>query len=164
MTPKQKRTLILGSIIGTLFACYDDDEKTRLHNELHSRIGKGVRCQVRAFSQETVINVAHEEGGKIWADTVDHFADKHITIEASSCILALWNLDEKALTKHYGMSAKLLGTWARPSRREDAAELEKQSNNVARFVFNAVNDLYGIEEKQKLSAMDKIALARKQHK
>ncbi len=116
---------------------------------------------MKIFGEPAIIKIAHEEGGKIWSDTVDHFADKHITIEASSCILSMWNLDEKALTKHYGLSAVKLGKWAKPSRREDSSELEKQSNAVARFVFNSINELYGIEVEQKLSVMERISLARR---
>ena len=160
MTTKQKRSLILASIIGTLFSCYEEDEKTKLHDELHARIGKGIRKQVRLYGEHRITQIAHDEGQTIWRRAVDHFAEREITIEASSCILAIWNLDEKALSKHYGLGAGKLGKWARPSKRSDAAILEKSSNEVARFVFYAVNELYGIEEEKKISVLERIRLAK----
>jgi hypothetical protein len=92
MTPKQKRSLVMASIIGTLFGCYDDDERTRLHDELHSRIGKGIRKQVKLFGKECIVKVSHDEGNAIWKDSVDHFADKQITIEhlLVSCRCGRW--------------------------------------------------------------------------
>lgn len=124
------------------------------------RIGKGVSKQVKLHGTDAVKIVAHNEGNKIWGAAVDHFTEQQITIEASSCVLAIWNLDEKALSKHYGLGAGKLGKWAKPSRREDAAELEKASREVARYVFNAVNKLYGIEVEEKLSVLERIALAK----
>ena len=161
MTEKQKRTLILASIIGTLFSCYDDDEKTRLHLELHKRIGVGVRKWVKQYGEDTVTQVAHVDGAGIWKDAVDHFADKKITIEASACVLSLWNLDEKSLAKHFGLGAGKLGKWAKPSRREDRVELEKASREVAKYVYAKINDLYGIKEEKKMSVLEMIAAARK---
>lgn len=161
MDVKQKRTLILASIIGTLFGCYDDDEKTKLHKELHARIGKGIKSKVKVFGEKAITKVAHDEGQMIWKKAVDHFADGRITIEASSCILSIVNLDEKALAKHYGLGAGKLGKWAKPSRREDRVELEKASNEVAKFVFDAVNELYGIEVEKKMSVLERIAQSRK---
>lgn len=162
MNTKQKRSLILASIIGTLFNCYDDDEKTKLHNELHSRIGKGIRKQVKLYGTKCITQVSHDEGQSIWKSAVDHFAEQKITIEASSCILSLVNLDEKSLSKHYGLSAGKLGQWAKPSRRNDRIELEKNSNAVAKFVFNAVNELYGIEEERKLSILERLNFMKKE--
>ena len=158
MTAEQKRSLILASIIGILFGCYREEEKTKLHKELHTRIGKGIRKQVKLFGEPSVTKVAHDEGQTIWRSAVDHFAEKKIIIEASSCVLAMWNLDEKALSKHYGLGAGKLGKWAKPSRRKDAAELEKSGNEVAKFVFDAVNELYGIEEEKKMSVLERIQM------
>ena len=160
MTQKQKRTLILASIIGTLFACYDEDEKTNLHNELHSRIGKGIRKQAKLFGEAGVTQVAHKEGNAIWGSAVDHFRDEGISIEASSCVLAIVNLDEKALSKHYGLGAGKLGKWAKPSKRSDAAELEKSGNEVAKFVFDAVNELYSIQEQKKIIVLERIRMSK----
>ena len=160
MTSEQKRSLILASIIGTIFASYRDDERTKLHDELHRRIGKGIRKQVKLYSETAVKVVAHEEGKDVWRSAVDHFAEREITIEASSCILAIWNLDEKALSKHYGLGAGKIGRWAKPSKRSDAAELDKASREVAKYVFNAVNELYGIEVEEKMSVMERIRLSK----
>jgi len=160
MTIKQKRSLILASIIGTLFACYDDKEKTKLHDELHARIGKGIRKQVKLYGEKRITQIAHDEGQVIWKSAVDHFAKDKITIEASSCILAIWNLDEKALSKHYGLGAGKLGDWARPSKRSDAVALEKASNAVARYVFDAINKLYGIEVEKRISVLKRIQIAK----
>lgn len=159
MTQKQKASLIYASIIGTLFATYDDEEKTRLHHKLHTRIGKGIRKHVKLFGEDAVRVVAHDHGNKIWGAAVDHFREKEITIEASSCILAMVHLDEKALSKHYGLSAGLLSRWAKPCKRSDARELEKAGNEVARYVFNAVSELYGIEVEKKMSVLERIKLA-----
>ena len=160
MTPKQKRTAVLAGIIGTLFACYDDDEQTRLHKELHSRIGVGTRKMVKQFGESEVVQVIHTEGNAIWKDAVGHFAEQEITIEASSCVLALCSLDEKALFKQFGMSKAKLSKWASPSRRSDAVELEKSSMEVARYVFAKVSELYGLEVVRKVSVLEQIALAR----
>ncbi|MDM5264772.1 hypothetical protein PF327_11255 [Sulfurovum sp. XTW-4] len=161
MTPNQKKSLILASIIGTLFATYDKKEQTRLHKEIHVRIGKGIRKQVDIHSKEEVIFVAHVQGNGIWKQAVDHFAERKITIEASSTVLALVNLDEKALSKHYGLGAGILAKWAKPCRRSDALELEKAGNEVAKYVFNAVNELYDIEVEEKMSVLERIAQARR---
>lgn len=161
MDVKQKRSLILASIIGTLLGCYEEEEKTKLHNELHARIGKNIRKKVKIFGEKLITKVAHDEGQMIWKKAVDHFAERKITIEASSCVLAIWNLDEKSLTKHYGLGAGKLGQWAKPSKRDDALELEKASNEVAKFVFNEVNKLYEIEVEEKMSVLERIAQARK---
>jgi len=161
MKNTQKRTLILASIIGTLFGNYDEDEKTKLHKELHARIGKGIRKTASKYTRKIVEEVAHNDGNMIWKKAVDHFKKDKITIEASSCILAIWNLDEKALTKYYGLGAGKLGKWAKPSTRHDAVELEQNGNKVARFIFNEVNTLYSIEVEKKLSFMERLELSRK---
>lgn len=160
MTPEQKRTLILASIIGTIFSNYEEDEKTKLHKEIHVRIGKGIRKQVKLHSKEEVVVVAHHEGNDIWRKAVDHFAERQVTIEASSCILSIVNLDEKALSKHYGLGAGALAKWAKPCRRSDALELEKAGNEVAKYIFDAVNELYGIEVEEKISVLERIRLAK----
>lgn len=160
MTVKQKRSLILASIIGTLFSCYEEDEKTKLHNELHTRIGKGIRKQVKLFGEPSVTKVAHDEGQTIWRSAVDHFAEKKIIIEASSCVLAIWNLDEKALSKHYGLGAGVLSRWAKPSRRKDAYELESAGNEVARYIFKKINELYEIREADRTPVLERIRLLR----
>lgn len=160
MRSNQKRSLILAGIIGTLFATYEENEKTQLHKELHTRIGKGVRKQVKLFGKKKITQVAHNDGNTIWGSAVDHFAEQKITIEASSCILSMVNLDEKALSKHYGLSAGKLGKWAKPSRREDASELDKASREVARFVFDEINKLYNIKEDKKISVLERIRLAK----
>lgn len=161
MDIKQKRTLILASIIGTLLGCYDEREKTKLHKQLHARIGKGIRKKANQYSKKIVIDIAHDEGQVIWQKAVDHFKENEITIEASTCVLSIWNLDEKALTKHYGLGAGKLGEWAKPSKREDRVELEKASREVAKFVFNEVNKLYDIEVEEKMSVLERIEQARR---
>lgn len=155
---KQKRTMIFAGIIGTLFSCYDENEKTRLHHELHGRIGKGFRTKVRKHGKAYVTKVGHDDAGAVWKEAVDHFAARKITIEASACVLSLWNLDEKMLEKHFGMNAIKIGKWARPSRREDRVELEKASREVARYVFNAANKLYGIEEEKKMGVLERLKM------
>lgn len=158
MTPKQKRTLVISSIIGTLFACYDEKEKTKLHKELHNRIGKGIRAKVKQYGAEIIVEIAHRDGNGIWKQAVDHFAAHEITIEASSCILALVNLDERALSRDYGLSRAKLGQWGKPSRREDRVELEKASNEVAKFVYASINTLYNIEVAPTVSILERIRL------
>jgi len=156
----QKRTLVLAGIIGTLFACYEEGEKTRLHKELHARIGTGVRKMVKKYSEEKVVQVVHMEGNAVWKDAVDHFAEEKITIEASSCVLSLWAKDEKALAKHFGMSKSKLGDWARPGTREDAVALEQASLAVATYVWEKISALYDIELEKQMSVMERIEMAR----
>lgn len=158
MNKKHKRTLVLASIIGTLFGCYAEDEKTRLHKELHARIGKGMRKQVKMYSLQEVMKVTHDEGGMVWKDAVDHFAERKITIEASACVLSLWNLDERPLEKHFGLSSSKIGQWAVPSKREDRRELEQASREVAKYVWSRVNELYGIEEEKKMSVLERLKM------
>jgi len=160
MNPKQKRTLILAGIIGTLFACYEESEKTALHRLLHKRIGVGTRRMVKRYGSAVVVQVVHEEGNAIWKDSVDHFSEQKITIEASACVLALLNIDDKALGKHFGLSRAKMGLWAKPTRRADAVELDKQSRAVAKYVELKINALYGIETEKKMSVMERIEMAR----
>ncbi len=161
MTEKQKRSLSLALIIRTLFLTFEEDEKTRLHDELNARMSKALRKQVKLHSEEAVLVIAKKEAQDIWRKTVDHFAAKDVSIEAKSCVLAIWNLDENALSKHYGLSAGKIGKWAIPTRREDAAELDRSSRELAKYVFVAVNKLYGIEVEEKMSVMERIAQARR---
>ena len=161
MNANQKRTLMLAGIIGTLFACYDEDEKTRLHKELHARIGKGVRKMVKRYGKQAVIDVSHTQGNVVWGDAVDHFAERKITIEASACILELWAKDEKALAKHFGLSSGKLEKWQVPTTREDAVYLEGCSREVANYVWSKINALYGIEESKKMSVLERIAAHKK---
>ncbi len=158
MTTEQKKTLIIGSIIGTMLATYSKEERTRLHNTLHAGVGKGVRACVKRHSKAEVIQVSHVDGNDLWADAVDHFKREQITIEASSTILFLVDLDEKNLAKYYGLSRSKLSRWAKPCRREDAKVLEDNGRRVAKHVDSAINLLYGIEIEEKVSVMDRIKL------
>jgi hypothetical protein len=158
MNQNHKRTMILAGIIGMLFACYDEKEKTRLHKELHEGVGRGIRKQVKLYSIKEVMEVTHKDGNDIWGKAVDHFLEREITIEASACVLALWNLDEKALAKHFGLSRSKIGQWAKPSKRADRRELEIASREVAKYVWGAINALYGIEEEKKMSVLERIRL------
>lgn len=160
MNPNQKRSLVLASIIGTLFACYDQDERTRLHEELHSRVSKGIRKQSKLFGSDVVTQVIHKTGEKIWRETVDHFTERKITIEASYTILSIVNMDEKALSKHYGLSAGKLGKWAKPTLRDDRLALEQTSKEVADHLYQKISKHYGIEVVQSESVLEKIAKAR----
>jgi hypothetical protein len=158
MTNKQKRTLIIASIIGTLLACYREDEKTKLHRVLHLRIGTGTGKFVKQHGKDIVEKVAYSEGNSLWREVVDYFADKERTIEASACVLQLWNKDEKQLGKYFGLSRAKIGRWASPTKRKDAVELERNSRDVADMVFDKINKLYGIEVEKKMGLMERIAL------
>lgn len=158
MNDKHKRSLVLASIIGTLLGTYDSDEKTKLHQTIHGRIGKGVRKFASQYGVNEVMRIAHEEGNTIWKDAVDHFAEREITIEASSCILALWNMDEKNLSKHFGLSKGKIGEWAKPSKRADRLALELASREVAKYVFAKTSEVYGIEVENKVSVLERIKL------
>lgn len=156
MNTNQKRTAVIASIIGTLLNCYEQKEQTALHRELHSRIGRGIRKQARKHSIAELMIVTYKDGSAIWEDAVGHFSEKEITIEASACVLSLWNMDEKRLTSDYGLSAKKIGEWAKPSKRENRRELELASREVAKYVWQAVNKLYGIEEEKKVSILERL--------
>lgn len=161
MTPKQKRTLLLSGIIGTLFACYEEKEKTRLHKELHRRIGIGIRKMVKKYGEPAVTCVMQHEGNDLWKDTVDYFDEEGITIEASTLVLALHHLDEKALTKGYGLGRGKVGTWGKPNYGRNTLIEEKASNKVAKYVWSKVNELYGIEVEKTVSVLERIAQAKK---
>lgn len=161
MNKNQKRSLVLASIIGTLFDTYEEENQTKLHKELHARVGKGIRKKASSYTKELVVEITHIDGKKIWDKAVDHFKKNGISIEASHCVLAICNLDEKALSKHYGLGKGVLEKWAKPCRREDAKELEQNSNEVAKFVFNEASEFYGIEIEKKMSVMERIEKARK---
>ena len=161
MTCEQKRTLILAGIIGTLFACYDEDEKTRLHRELHARVGKGIRAMVKRYGEDPVNAVVSDDANALWGECVDHFAEQKITIEASTCVHAMVLLDEKALAKGYGLSHGKMSKWGKPCTHEDAVVIERASMDVARDVWKRINALYEIKEEKKMSVMERIELARK---
>ncbi len=161
MTSKQKRTLVLAGIIGTLFACYEEEEKTRLHRELHARVGKGIRAMVKRYGEDAVNAVVGDDANTLWGACVDHFTEQKITIEASTCVLAMVNLDEKVLAKWYGLSKSKLGNWAKPCTREDAVVLERASVDVAKEVWKRINASYEIETVKQMSVMERIELARK---
>jgi DNA-binding transcriptional ArsR family regulator len=72
----------------------------------------------------------------------------------------MWAMDEKNLSKHYGLSKAKLEKWAKPTKRHDAVELERQSREVAEYVGSKVNELYSIEVEKKISVLERIKMAK----
>lgn len=121
---------------------------------------RSIRKQVKIHGEELVKKILHGDGDKIFSESVEYFKKEEIRIEVSNVVLAMVNMDEKALSKHYGLSKGILGTWATPTRRSDARELEKNGGIVARYLHAKICEEYNIEVEKKESVMNKIRWAR----
>ena len=81
----------------------------------------------------------------MWADAVNYFAQKKVLIEASSCISQIQAKDEKGFSKYFGLTERKIEDWAKVYHGKDAVELEKNSREVAGYVYTGASKLYGIE-------------------
>ena len=151
MTPKNKRALIAASIIGSLLNAYEKQERNKIHETLRLRAKKGIRRSVAKYGQEAIdaINL----GDKVWKSAIDNF--KLTYIEASAFILLLSYKDSKLLSRDYDLGQGILGQWAKPSKAENAVELEANTSEVCRFIFDEINRHLGIEE-DRTSIMEKL--------
>ena len=140
--------MILASVVNTLLRCYTNDERTKSHLILLKRVGVNIRKEIKKYGSESVKTIL-EDGDYIWKKTVDKFADEKIAIEASACILSVVGKDEKNLCKTYGLCKGILGKWAKPSKADNAYELEKNARLVADFVYEVTSEKYEIEVEKK---------------
>lgn len=156
MTSREKKSLVLAGIIGSLMGTYDDNEKTKLHKKIQLKIRKSINLSHKKYRQESINTVML--GDKIWKKTVDHFAGKETTIEASNLVVRLVIKDEN-LAK-YGFSRKTLEKWAKPCYRADAKELELATAEVVKFIISECNTVFGIEEVKVMPLGDRLAKMR----
>lgn len=163
ITPIQQRTIILGRIIGSMLSTYQPHEKTKTHKELELRILKGLKQQIKKWGKKDVFATV-ALGKEVWYESIDHFEANNITIEASNLVLRVLNEDEKNLGKAYGLNKGIIGRWAKPMRRPDAAELEQKTGEVVRHLLSLVNSKLGIEEVKKPSVLNRIRWAKHETK
>lgn len=150
--PHHKKTIILASIIHTLFQCYTDDEKTKLHKNLEVKISKGFKKMIKIYNRKSVMDLIGLDGiaNRIWKELITEFDNGHISIEASSLILYIHNKDAHNLQKFFILSSKNIGEWAKPIRREEneSRELDNNSVKVANLLVKKVNKYCNINDNE----------------
>lgn len=156
MTNNKSKTIILASVIGTLLDTYEANERTKLHEEIRGRIGRGMRSLSKGVDGMEALIKCIKDGHAVWENTIHYFAERNVTIEASALILSLWNMDDKQLGKLFNLNKGIVGKWAKPTRREDARELETTSREVGKYINTQINELYGIVVPEKKSILERL--------
>ena len=165
MNNQQIKTVVLGRIIQSMFMSYTPTEKTKLHKQIEIRLAKGLKRQNKKHGSEA-IREAVILGKKVWFAAIDHYDGEELKIEASNMVLRILDKDEKNLSKIYGLNKGIVGKWANPLRRPDAAEIEANTGKIVDYLMKDLNSKLGITEEKKPSVLDAIRWAkvkRKQH-
>jgi len=155
MRVEQKKTIIIARVIGSLLHSYEDKEKTAIHKKIEARVQKGFNGQIKKHRVDKV-KVAVDIGKELWFATIDHFSKEAYTIEASNMILRLLERDTKALGKQYGLNKGIMGKWAKPMKKSDAAEIEARTKEIVEYLMNLINERLGIVEEKKIGLMERI--------
>lgn len=159
MTAKQKRLIVLANLIGSILRTYQKKETTRALEELRLRLRKGMTKQFKKYGKEALDAI--DVGDDIWTAAIEEF--KLTSIEASTFVLEMSFIDEKGLSKHFGLGKGKLAEWAKVNRKiENPEEMEANSRKVAKFIKAELNKIFGIEEKE-LSFKERLALHRAKH-
>lgn len=151
MTPNNKRAIVAATISGALLRAYSKEERTRTHEDLLIRVGKGIHNEVKKYGK--VAEDAITVGNNIWIEAMDKF--KHVHIEASYFIIELSLKDNKILSKRYGLSDGIIAKWAKASRHKDARQIEINTRDVCAFIFSRLNEEFGIHE-EKVSLFERL--------
>lgn len=158
MTAKNKRAMVIANMIGMLFNMYEKHERTKYLELLKIKLRKGLRKQFKInidSGKKDQVEEVLEAGNKVWQEAIDEFNLTYL--EASAFVLGLSLIDPNTLAKKYNISQGALAAWAKPSKSDNARELEYNTSKVVKFIENRLNDMFGIEEK-KLSFKERLAL------
>lgn len=145
MTPKNKRAIVSATIAGSLMGAYSKEDRTRLHDEIRLKLRKGINKSIKKYGAPAIDAI--ETGDRIWREAMDKFMS--LPVEASYFVVALSLKDNKILSKHYGLSDGSIEKWAKPLRTSDARKIEQNTSMVCNFIFNRLNEEFGIVEEKR---------------
>jgi hypothetical protein len=134
------KTIIMASTIGSLMSMYDDCERTKSINKIIARIEKFMRKRYRVRQKEYVEAVLI--GDKVWQDTIDKYKDENekFSIEGIHTVMVLWNEDHVKLSKHVGLTQKVIDAYTKLDDGKQSVDAEMNSYELAEFMIDKINE------------------------
>jgi hypothetical protein len=136
MTTPLQNAMMLSSIIGSILSNYDpkvarDRQKPILI--LRERFKKFMYVRSRSNKKEFLEAV--EFADIAWKNSISHFVQQKLTIEAVSTIVRLYDLYEEPLTKYANVRVKQIEAYAAGITNDTTLEYEMNSYEVADYII-----------------------------
>lgn len=158
MSPELQRTLLLATFIRALLEHYAEDERTAIWLMLEKRIVHKMaefRVQYGKSYARTL-----KLGNLIWQEAIDDFADRKIRLEATYTISELTDKDENALRHYFKLDNEVIAKFYDVKRTEDFHKMEKDSREIADYLYKSVSNHLGLEVEVKDRSALKDIIAR----
>ena len=148
-----QQAIAVGSMIGSILSEYKGKDNTGPVQELKRVIKRMMfrRSRTNAKEFRQAISIADV----VWRDAVNHFADKGISIEAISTVVALHNLYAEPLAKFADITQNRIDAYAITSTGEHV-EHEQNSYMVSDYIIDRLAEYTGVVRRD-LSAMKRKA-------
>ncbi|MCX6076040.1 MAG: hypothetical protein NTW78_04045 [Campylobacterales bacterium] len=150
MTTPLQNAMMLSSIIGSIMANYDPTkakERLRPITELKARLKKFMWTRSRSNKNEFFEAIQFAD--RAWQKSINHFADKKLSIEAISTIVRLYDLYEEPLTKYANIRSKQIEAFARGVTDATSLQHEMNSYEVADYIIEQLSVFTGIKRVNK---------------
>jgi hypothetical protein len=151
-TPLQN-AIIVASIIGSIMAHYDPrlaaDRKKPI-DTIRKRVKKFLFRRSRISAKEFIECCAIAD--EAWQETVNHFVEKKISIDAVSTVIRLYWLYADALSKYANINDKQMEAYAYGGNINQ--EIEHASYEVSDYILDKLAHTTGIHRK-KLNLLQK---------
>lgn len=125
--------IIYSSVIGAMLAEFEDTKKPLV--EMKRQVKKFMYKRSRTNTNE--FNEAIMQGNEIWTKAIDNFAEKNLSIDAFSTIIAIWSSQSELLSRFVNLTEKRV---ERFSMLNDNDNLDAEMNGyiVARYLNNEI--------------------------
>jgi len=158
-TPLQN-AIIISSVIGSLMSNYDvtlaADRKKPI-NEIRRRIKKFMFKRSRSNAKE--FHEAIKLSDIAWRNSVNHFAEKNLKIDAVSTVIRLYDLYADVMSRYANIHDKQMEAYAYGSSLQNV-DIEQASYEVSDYIIEQLSVFTGIKRKRLNLLKKKICLTK----
>lgn len=140
-----ERAIIASSLMNTMFMYYDHTELNSTAQKVRRKVSQYMRNRKKSNPQEFLRII--ELCDKTWRNTVDHFAEQNLKIEAKFTIASVYNNMQDVCISKIGIKENLFERFM-VGATEDA-EAEHNSDIIIEYFLNEI----GIGVKKKSFAL-----------
>lgn len=125
-----EKSIVASSLIGIIFTEYKAGELDKAGELVRKRLAKYMRRRAKTNPKEFLIAIKITDTA--WRETVNHFAEINMRIEAKSTIMEIFNYFEDGLSKYANVRDKHIENFM--IQATDDAEAEFNSDKVVDYL------------------------------
>jgi len=138
-----RKIILLGSMVGSLLAQYDDDEVTYTVSCMKFNIG--LMMQSALITNGKIYIEAIQTGDRIWKDSLDHWAKQNKKIEIIRTVSVLYDEGSSEFKSLCKITDKMIERFETEgmATHNTSVEVQADSSDVALYLVNKVREHLG---------------------